>query len=40
MKNIPFYLKAIFLFLSISVLTSCESKSINEEVGVNEKEKF
>ncbi|WP_198403845.1 hypothetical protein [Aquimarina aggregata] len=40
MRTIPFYLKAIFLFLSIAVLASCESESVHEEIGVDEQETF
>ncbi len=40
MRNFPIYLKAIFLFLSIAVLTSCESESVNEEIGINEQDTF
>ncbi len=40
MRNISIYLKAIFLFLSIAVLASCESESVNEEIGVNEQDTF
>ncbi|WP_164914210.1 hypothetical protein [Aquimarina sediminis] len=40
MRSIPFYLKAIFLFLSIALLASCESESINEEIGANEQDTF
>ncbi|WP_281989852.1 hypothetical protein [Aquimarina aggregata] len=40
MRTIPFYLKAIFLFLAIAVLASCESESVNEEIGVDEQETF
>ncbi len=40
MRNLPIYLKAIFLFLTITILTSCESESLNEEIGINEQDTF
>ncbi|MBQ0733419.1 hypothetical protein [Aquimarina celericrescens] len=40
MRNVPFYLKAIFLFLTVALFASCESESVNEEIGINEQETF
>ena len=40
MRTYPFYLKAIFLFLAIGLFASCESESINEEIGINEQDTF
>ncbi len=40
MKTFPIYLKTIFLFLAFTVLASCESEPINEEIGIHEQEKY
>ncbi len=40
MKSNHFFLKAIFLTLSLTLLNSCVTKEVNEEIGVNDQEKF
>lgn len=36
MKTFHFFLKAIFLTLSLTTFNSCSTTEVNEELGVNE----
>ncbi len=38
MRNVSFFSKAIFLFLSTMILTNCSSTELNEEVGIETEE--
>ncbi|WP_438712647.1 hypothetical protein ACSTS3_10485 [Aquimarina muelleri] len=40
MKAFHFFLKAIFLTLSMTTFNSCTTTELNEEIDINEQEKF